>query len=47
VALIGALDVLFSALFAALLLRQRLRPTLSRMMATLLVGLGTALLLLN
>ncbi|AHD11824.1 DMT family transporter [Phaeobacter gallaeciensis] len=47
VALIGALDVLFSALFAALLLRQRLRPTPRGVMATLFVGLGSALLLLN
>ncbi|MDO6758000.1 DMT family transporter [Phaeobacter inhibens] len=47
VALIGALDVLFSALFAALLLRQRLRATPHGVMATLLVGFGSALLLLN
>lgn len=47
VALIGALDVLFSALFAALLLRQRLQPTPHGLIAALLVGLGSALLLLN
>lgn len=47
VALIGALDVLFCALFAALLLRARVQPSPRGLLAALLVGLGSALLLLN